>query len=154
VVLGSPLGGRPNRRFLIRLPFLRRRCPVKLRAMVGGRAEVCGPETTLQDAATAMMTARVGSIGVVQGRELAGIITERDIVRAASEGTDPRLELVEDWMTTDPDVFTPEVTVAEAAQWLLETGYRHLPIMEEGELLGILSIRDVLWALLGSETEA
>jgi CBS domain-containing protein len=119
--------------------------------MVGGRAEVCGPEATLQDASSAMLSAHVGSIGVVQGRELAGIITERDIVRAASEGTDLKLELVEDWMTSDPDVFTPEVNVTEAARWLLETGYRHLPVMEDGELLGILSIRDVLWALLGSE---
>jgi CBS domain-containing protein len=119
--------------------------------MVGGRAEVCGPETTLQDASIAMMTAHVGSIGVVRGRQLAGIITERDIVRAASEGSDPRLELVEDWMTSDPDMFTPEVSVDDAARWLLETGYRHLPVMEDGELLGILSIRDVLWAVLGSE---
>jgi CBS domain-containing protein len=124
---------------------------VKLRSMVGGRAEVCGPEATLQDASSAMLSAHVGSIGVVQGRELAGIITERDIVRAASEGTDLKLELVEDWMTSDPDVFTPEVNVTEAARWLLETGYRHLPVMEDGELLGILSIRDVLWAVLGSE---
>lgn len=124
---------------------------MKLRAMVGGRAEVCGPETTLQDVSAAMLSAQVGSIGVVQGRELAGIITERDIVRAASEGIDPNVELVEDWMTSDPDVFTPEVTVTEAARWLLETGYRHLPVMEDGELLGILSIRDVLWALVGSE---
>ena len=126
---------------------------MKLRSMVGGRAEVCGPETTLQDASVAMMSARVGSIGVVQGRELAGIITERDIVRAASEGIDPTVELVEDWMTSDPDVFTPDVTVNEAARWLLETGYRHLPVMEDGELLGILSIRDVLWALLGSDSD-
>lgn len=124
---------------------------MKLKAMVGGRAEVCGPETTLQDVSAAMLSAQVGSIGVVQGRELAGIITERDIVRAASEGVDPNVELVEDWMTSDPDVFAPDVTVTEAARWLLETGYRHLPVMEDGELLGILSIRDVLWALVGSE---
>lgn len=126
---------------------------MKLRAMVGGRSEVCGPETTLQDVSAAMMNASVGSIGVVHDRHLAGIITERDIVRAAADGTDPSLELVEDWMTTDPDVFDPEVSVAEAAHWLLETGYRHLPVMEDGELLGILSIRDVLWALLGAENQ-
>ena len=126
---------------------------MKLRAMVGGRAEVCGPETTLQDVSAAMIAARVGSIGVVHGRQLAGIITERDLVRAAADGTDPKLELVEDWMTSDPDVFAPEVSVSEAAHWLLETGYRHLPVMEDGELLGILSIRDVLWALLGSDSQ-
>ncbi len=115
--------------------------------MVSGRAEVCGPETTLQEAAERMMEAHVGSVGVVEGRDLAGIITERDIVRAASDGADVTVEVVEDWMTSDPDVFSPDVEVAEAASWLLETGYRHLPVMENGELLGILSIRDVLWAL-------
>ena len=49
-------------------------------------------------------------------------------------------------MTADPDVFSPDVEVTEASQWLLETGYRHMPVMEEGELLGILSIKDILWA--------
>lgn len=126
---------------------------MKLRSMVGGRAEVCGPETTLQQVSAAMLSAHAGSIGVVQDRHLAGIITERDIVRAASDGTDPTLELVEDWMTADPDVFSPDVEIQEAARWLLETGYRHLPVMEDGELLGILSIRDILWALLGPEAE-
>lgn len=127
-----------------------RRENVKLRGMVSGRAEVCGPETTLQEVAERMMATHVGSVGVVEGRDLAGIITERDIVRAASDGADVTVEVVEDWMTSDPDVFSPDVEVAEAASWLLETGYRHLPVMENGELLGILSIRDVLWALHGS----
>jgi CBS domain-containing protein len=115
--------------------------------MVGGRAEVCGPETTLQDVSEAMLAGKVGSVGVVEGRELAGIITERDILRAAAAGSDPADEIVRDWMTADPDVFSPDVEVREAAEWLLETGYRHLPVMEDGELLGIVGIKDVLWAM-------
>ena len=120
---------------------------MKLRAMVGGRAEVCGPETTVQDVSEAMLAAQVGSIGVVEGRRLTGIITERDVLRAAAEGIDPVTEIVRDWMTADPDVFSPEAQVREAAEWLLETGYRHMPIMEDGELLGIVSIKDILWAM-------
>jgi len=122
---------------------------VKLRAMVGGRAEVCGPETTLQDVSEAMLAAQVGSVGVVEDRRLTGIITERDVLRAAAEGVDPATEIVRDWMTADPDVFSPEAQVREAAEWLLETGYRHMPVMEEGELLGIISIKDILWAMAG-----
>lgn len=122
---------------------------MKLRAMVGGRAEVCGPETTLQDVSEAMLAAQAGSVGVVEGRRLTGIITERDVLRAAAEGADPVAEIVADWMTADPDVFSPEAQVREAAQWLLETGYRHMPIMEDGELLGIVSIKDILWAMVG-----
>jgi CBS domain-containing protein len=122
--------------------------------MVGGRAEVCGPETTLQDVADAMLVAKAGAVGVVEGRHLIGIITERDILRAAAEGTDPTAEIVRDWMTADPDVFTPEAQVREAAEWLLETGYRHMPVMEESELLGIVSIKDILWAMVGPDSEA
>jgi CBS domain-containing protein len=125
--------------------------------MVGGRAEVCGPETTLQDASEAMLAAQVGSVGVVDGRRLIGIITERDILRGAAEGVDSVTEIVRDWMTADPDVFSPEAQVREAAEWLLETGYRHMPVMEDGELLGIVSIKDILWAMAspgpGDETD-
>ena len=120
---------------------------MKLRAMVGGRADVCGLETTLQEVAEAMLAAKVGSIGVIEGRALVGIVTERDVLRAAATGVDLGAEPVQDWMTDDPDVFSPDVEVAEAAQWLLETGYRHMPVMENGELLGILSIKDILWAV-------
>jgi CBS domain-containing protein len=94
-----------------------------------------------------MLAAQAGSVGVVEGRRLTGIITERDVLRAAAEGTDPVTEIVRNWMTADPDVFSPEAQVREAAEWLLETGYRHMPIMEDGELLGIVSIKDILWAM-------
>ena len=122
---------------------------MKLRGMVGGRAEVCGPETTLQDVSELMLAAKVGSVGVVEGRELIGIITERDILRAGADAVDTSREIVRDWMTSDPDVFSPDVDVRESAEWLLETGYRHMPVMEDGELLGIVSIKDILWALAG-----
>jgi len=120
---------------------------LKLRGMVGGRAEVCGPETTLQDVSEVMLAAKVGSVGVVEGRELIGIITERDILRAGADAVDTSREIVRNWMTADPDVFSPDVDVRESAEWLLETGYRHMPVMENGELLGIVSIKDILWAL-------
>jgi CBS domain-containing protein len=115
--------------------------------MVGGRAAVCGPETTLQDVSEAMLATHVGAVGVVEGRRLTGIITERDVLSAVADGVDPVSEIVRDWMTADPDVFSPEAQVREAAEWLLETGYRHMPIMEDGELLGIVSIKDILWAM-------
>ncbi|MDP8958641.1 MAG: CBS domain-containing protein [Actinomycetota bacterium] len=122
---------------------------MKLRALVGGSAEVTGPEVTLREAAGAMMAAGVGSLGVVDGRDLVGILTERDLVRAVSDDADLSSATVQDWMTEAPDVFSPEVDVEEASQWLLETGYRHLPVIDAaGELLGIASIRDLLWAIV------
>jgi CBS domain-containing protein len=116
-------------------------------ALVGGSSEVVGPETTLFAAATALIANGIGSLAVVDGRQLAGIITERDLVRAISEGFDPNEATVGQWMTAAPDTIGPDVDVDEAAAWLLEMGYRHLPVMDGDELLGIVSIRDLLWAI-------
>lgn len=122
---------------------------MNLSALVGGGAEIIGPEATLEDAAEAMVGSGVGSLGVIDERRLVGIVTERDIMQAVAEGADAVDELVRDWMSESPDVFSPDVEVHEAAQWLLEAGYRHMPVMDEsGELLGIVSIRDLLWAIV------
>lgn len=126
---------------------------MKLGALVGGSATVVGPEATLGDAAEALVANGVGSLGVVSDRSLVGIITERDLVRAVAEGADPEQETVGTWMAEAPDTFSPDVDVDEAARWLLEVGYRHMPVMSDGELLGIVSIRDILWAMVGGGTE-
>ena len=126
---------------------------MKLRALVGGSATVIGPEATLGDAAEALVGDEVGSLGVVSDRKLVGIITERDLVRALASGSEPEDEYVVDWMAEAPDTFSPDVDVNEAASWLLEVGYRHMPIMEDGELLGIVSIRDIMWAIVGANQD-
>lgn len=95
-----------------------------------------------------MVKAGVGSAGVIDGPALVGIITERDILRGIADDVDLDSALVADFMTPSPDTFAPTVDVEEAAAWLLETGYRHLPVMRDGELLGIASIRDLLWAMV------
>lgn len=116
-------------------------------ALVGGKSEVVGPDTSLFAAAESLIDNGIGSLAVVDGRELAGIFTERDLVRATAQGIDPHDGTVREWMTTAPDTIGPDVDVDEAAAWLLEMGYRHLPVMEGDELLGIVSIRDLLWAI-------
>ncbi len=127
---------------------------MQIRSLVGGTARLCGTTTSLEEAARAMIDEGTGSLGVVSGSLLAGIITERDILRAAAKGADLAEEHVSDWMTPEPDVVGPDVPVDEVAQWMLAAGYRHLPVMEEGELLGIASIKDVLWALHSISLEA
>lgn len=121
---------------------------MNLEALVGGGAEVVGPEATLREVAQSMVKSGVGSAGVVDGHALVGILTERDILRAVADDVDLDRAPVSDFMTPSPDTFAPEVDVEEAAAWLIETGYRHLPVMREGELLGIASIRDLLWAMV------
>lgn len=120
---------------------------MEIGALVGGSAEVVGTETTLADAAETMIEAGVGSLAVVDGRTLAGILTERDIVEAVADGADPDDATVAEWMSESPDTVKPDADVEDAATWLLEMGYRHLPVMDGDELLGIVSIRDLLWAI-------
>ncbi len=119
---------------------------MRVEALVSGESDVVGPETTLGDAAAVLISRSVGALAVVDGRRLVGIVTDRDLVRAVSEGADIE-ESVSAWMTDGPDTVSPDASVSEAADWLLETGYRHLPVALGDELLGIVDIRDVLWTL-------
>lgn len=119
---------------------------MRVEALVSGESDVVGPETTLGAAAAVLISRSIGALAVVDGRRLVGIVTDRDLVRAVSAGADVE-EPVSDWMTDGPDTVSPDVSVSEAADWLLETGYRHLPVAVGEELLGIVDIRDVLWTL-------
>jgi CBS domain-containing protein len=120
---------------------------MEIRNLVGGAASVCGPDLTVAEAAKVMIDQGIGSIGVIDQGALVGIFTERDALRVTARSADPSTEKVSDWMTPDPDRLTPDVEVEDAAEWLLATGYRHLPVVEDGVLLGVVSIKDVLWAL-------
>jgi len=120
--------------------------------LVVGTAHVCGPETTLEEAAVAMRAAGHGALGVVEGGALIGLLTERDIVKAVAQGVRPD-DVVRKVTTPDPDTFDRSVDVFEAAEWLLESGYRHLPVVENGRLLGVVSVTDVLGAVLDSVEE-
>ena len=94
-----------------------------------------------------------GSLGVVDGMKLLGLITERDLVRAMANGADLDRMTVSSFMSRDPDIFSPEFDVWEAAEWLAESGYRHLPVVEDGALLGIISVRDLLLALVDDDDD-
>lgn len=121
---------------------------MKLGDLVGDAPYVCGPDTTLVEAAAAMEGSDLGSLAVVEGHNLLGLITERDIRRAVADGTD-LASPVSKLMSGDPDTFDPDLDVWDAASWLSESGYRHLPVVgDEGELLGVVSIRDLLKALV------
>ncbi len=124
---------------------------MEIRSLVGGTATVCGSDTTLSAAANVMGAQGIGSLGVVDGGNLIGIFTDRDLLRAVAASADNDRATVGEWMTPDPDVLSPEVDVADAADWLLATGYRHLPVVEHGTLLGVVSIKDVLWAIKDHE---
>ena len=104
------------------------------------------PDSTVSDAARVMVRGGFGSVVIVQGRMLLGILTERDVLRAAAEEDDLRAARVDQWMTEDPDTALPDLDTEEAASLMLSRGYRHLPVEVDGELLGMVSLRDVLSA--------
>jgi CBS domain-containing protein len=124
---------------------------MKLESLVGGTATIVGPEASLAEAAETMVETGVDSVAVVAERSLVGILTEHDIVLAIADGADVDDEEVSAWMTEAPDTVGPGIRVQEAVTWLMQTGYRHLPVVQGSELLGIVSVRDLLWAIAGDE---
>ena len=118
------------------------------------RVVLTSPDSPMADAAAEMVRERVGSALVMQGNFLAGILTERDILRAAASGTDLTGVDVSAFMTKDPQSATPDTTVEDAAQVMLLNGFRHLPIMEGREVRGIVSLRDLFAARISRPTPA
>jgi CBS domain-containing protein len=107
------------------------------------RVVTAGPGDAVADAAAAMVRQKVGSALVMQGRLLAGILTERDVLRAAASGVDLMNSPVSAWMTQDPEHAAPDTTVEDAAQLMLLHGFRHLPVLAGREVRGVVSLRDL-----------
>jgi citrate synthase len=102
------------------------------------------PDETVADAATRMQDRSVGSVVVVDGKRPVGILTERDIVRMAAAGSSSAGEKVADLMTAEPDCVHPGLSVHEAFASLDAHGYRHIPVVEGPDLVGIVSLRDLV----------
>jgi CBS domain-containing protein len=101
------------------------------------------PSATVAEAATVMGERRVGCVLVLVEGKLAGIFTERDIVRALGDHFDAAGHPVENWMTRDPITISPEASVKEGLDRMLSGNFRHLPVMQGGALVGVVSIRDL-----------
>jgi CBS domain-containing protein len=114
-----------------------------VRDVMTTRVVLTTPDDPVAEAAAAMVKQRVGSALIMQGRFLAGILTERDVLRAAASGNDLTHSPVSAWMTKDPEQASPDTTVEDAAQLMLLHGFRHLPVLEEREVRGVVSLRDL-----------
>ncbi|HZD18481.1 MAG TPA: CBS domain-containing protein [Actinomycetota bacterium] len=101
-------------------------------------------DASVAEVAEAMLKARVGSIVVMDGTYLVGMFTERDVVRAAASGSDLTSSPVSEWMTPDPVTAAQDAEAEEAAEIMMTQGFRHLPVVEGKDLLGIVSLRDIL----------
>jgi len=113
------------------------------------------PADTVAIAAQRMKERHVGSVVVVDAEERAiGILTERDMIRLGAAGTDASVAKVSEWMTAEPDTVAPEIPAREAFASLVEHGYRHIPVVEDNRLVGIVSIRDLMRIAMIQPAEA
>jgi CBS domain-containing protein len=116
-----------------------------------------GPAHTLREASRQMSARRVGA-AVVTDPEHAGIgiLTERDVLDSVGAGQNPDAELVADHRTGDVVFASPEWTLQQAATAMVQGGFRHLVVVEEHEVVGLLSMRDIVrcWSEAGAARSA
>lgn len=100
---------------------------------------------TVADAAASMRDMRVGSVMVVQGKRLVGIFTERDaLYRVLADGKDPNKTRLGDVMTMNPTTVTARMPFGHALHLMYERSFRHVPVVEDGVPIGMVSARDAL----------
>ena len=104
------------------------------------------PEDTLGEAAQKMVERRVGSAVVLDFGRLIGILTERDLLKAMAARVHSSEARVRQFMTENPITASPEMDCEEAEQLMLDKGFRHLPVMEGEDVVGVVSLRRVVAA--------
>jgi CBS domain-containing protein len=106
---------------------------------------VAPPQASVWEAARLMMDAQVGAVLVVSEGRLVGIFTERDAVyRVMAAQRDPRATPLAEVMTPQPKALAPEASFGHALLLMHEKGFRHVPVVEAGRLVGVVSARHAL----------
>jgi CBS domain-containing protein len=115
-----------------------------------------GPGHTLREAAVAMCRRKVGAAVVLDPDAPGpGVITERDLLISIGAGQDPDKEIVADHLTSQLTLAAPGWSLEQAAVTMVRGGFRHLVVVDAGELAGILSMRDIVrcWTADGATSE-
>jgi CBS domain-containing protein len=120
----------------------------RLSELMTGAVVSVAPEDTLGEAAERMAEDGVGSAVVLDSGRLIGILTERDLLRAVAGRVHTSEARVREWMTVDPVTATEETSTDEAMRTMLEQGFRHLPVIEEGRTIGVVSLRELMRAAM------
>jgi CBS domain-containing protein len=112
------------------------------------------PTATVREAAEIMAERHIGALLVGDGDKMVGIFTERDVLtRVVAHGLNPDSTAIETVMTKNPDTVRPDEIALGALERMRSQGYRHLPVVEDDKLVGIVSIRD-LYSAVKSELES
>lgn len=106
---------------------------------------------TVAEAVHIMTENHIGAVLVIEGEKLVGIFTERDVLqRVVAQYKDPRTTTIERVMTPNPVTITGEETVCDVMNLHAEKHFRHLPVVEHGQVVGMLSVRDIIGWLADS----
>ena len=117
---------------------------MKVKDIMTTNVSTAEPDTTLEEIATIMRDEDIGAVPVIEGSELLGIITDRDIViRCIAEGQHPSELCAEDILTDDVEIVRPDSDVDEAAELMSRRQIRRLPVVDNGRLVGMVSIGDI-----------
>lgn len=102
------------------------------------------PTATIREIAVQMTANDIGLVVIAGEGRLLGVVSERDLVRALAEESDPDDERASDIMSVDVLSTEASATIDEAAELMVDGGVRHLPVVEDGRVIGVVSMRDVL----------
>ena len=114
--------------------------------LMTGAIVAVAPEDTLGEAAERMAEEGVGSAVVLDAGRLIGILTERDLLKAVAGRVHTSDARVREWMTEDPITASGSTSIDEAMRTMLEHGFRHLPVVEGGRTVGVVSLRECMRA--------
>jgi CBS domain-containing protein len=125
---------------------------VQVRDVMTQAAVTESRQDSLRSASERMWRQQTGSLVITEGGQLTGIITERDVLRAVALGADPDKTSVDDAMTAEVFTVPPDMQLQDAAREMAARWIRHLPVVEGGTLLGVVSMRDVtgVFAAMGA----
>jgi len=126
---------------------------MRVSEIMTGAAVIDASNDTLVEAARKMWKQQTGSLLVVDGDDLVGIITERDILKAVATGVALAESQISDVMSKDVVTVAPGASLREAAKIMADKWIRHLPVLDNGKLVGVLSQRDMAGVLAGALNE-
>ena len=114
-----------------------------VRDVMKTRLHTVEPGDTVGEAVAVMAQNRIGSVLVMEAERLLGIFTERDTVRALSQAHDAARHEIQSWMTHSPKTVSPDTDTEDALHTMLDNGFRHLPVVDGGKVVGMVSMRDL-----------
>jgi CBS domain-containing protein len=129
---------------------------MEVRSGMSSSVVTVAPGATLHDAARCMAERKVGAAVVIDPEQPGpGIVTERDLLLAIGSGQDPATELVQDHLSADLTFAAPDWSLERAAEAMVRGGFRHLVVVDGGQLVGVLSMRDIVrcWVQDGATSQ-